>query len=75
MIYLSRTPPFSLQKNAKFLHFLPLKQPLEAIFSKACALTLRKYVSKPDISIPNLSDKNFFFLLVAFLRLCHREVA
>ena len=35
-----------------------------ATFSKACALTSRKYVSNPDISIPNLSDKLFFALLL-----------
>ena len=41
--------------------FLHLKEPLVAMFSIACALTLRKYVSKQDISIPNLSDKLYFF--------------
>ena len=30
-------------------------------FTKARALTSRKFLSNPDISIPNLSDKLFFF--------------
>ena len=43
-------------KNATFSYFLPLKEPLVDTFNKACTLTSRKYVSKPDIIIPNLSD-------------------
>ena len=50
-------------KNAKFLYFLPLKKRLVGSFSKACALTFRKYISKTDVIILNLSDKlNIFWL-------------
>ena len=52
----------------KFCDFFPLKEVSVATFSKVCALTSRKYVSNPDISIPNLSDK--LFSLVALLLLC-----
>ena len=66
IIYFSRTPLFSLQKNSlKMLNseiFLPLKKPLVAIFTKECALTSKKYVSKSDVSILNLLDKLIFFL-------------
>ena len=57
-VFVSQKQP----KNTKFSYFLPLKEILVATFGKECALTSRKYVSNPDISIPNLSDKlNFFF--------------
>ena len=77
IIYFSRTPLFSLQKNSlkmlNFEIFLPLKKPLVAIFTKECALTSKKYVSKSDVSILNLLDKLIFF--VALLRFCFRKVA
>ena len=61
IIFFSHTPPFLLQKNSlkrlNFRIFLPLKELLVATFSKGCALTSRKYVSKSDIRIPNLLDK------------------
>ena len=57
-----------LPRNAKFSDFLPLEELLVATFSKSCALTSRKYLSKPDISISNLSDKlNFFGRTPPFL--------
>ena len=55
-------------KNAKFLYFLPLKKRLVGSFSKACALTFRKYISKTDVIILNLSDKlNIFGCTLPFL--------
>ena len=55
-------------KNAKFLDFFPREEPLVATISKVCALTSRKNVSKPDISISDISDKlNFFGSTPPFL--------
>ena len=65
IIHLGRTTPFSLQKSSlkmlNFRIFLPPKEPLVAMFGKVCAFMSIKYVSKPDITIPNLSDKRNFF--------------
>ena len=41
----------------KFRRFLPLKETLVATFSEACALTTRRYVSGPGMSILNSSKK------------------
>ena len=63
IIYFRHTLRFRVRK---MLNFLLLKEVLVA--SKACALTSRRYVSYPDISIPNLSDK--LIILGALLRFC-----
>ena len=47
---------------------------LVAIFSETCALTSRKCVFEPGISIPNLLEKVQIFF-VALLRFCLRKIA
>ena len=46
-----------------FWIFLPPEEPLVDPFNETRALSSRKYVSKPGISIPNLSKKLQFFWL------------
>ena len=59
------------RKALKVLNFrivLSQKEPLVATFSETCALTSRKYVSQPGMSIPNLLEKFRFFWLHSFFR-------
>ena len=61
LIIFSCTSPFLLQKNS--LKMLNCRL-LVANFSKACALTSRNYVSKPDLSI-----------IIALLSFCFKRKA
>ena len=64
LVALSR---FFFRKKAlnvlNFWIFLSQKEHLMATFNETCALTSRKYISEPGMSIPNLLEKLHFFLI------------
>ena len=60
VVVLLRFPSEKLPKNAKLSNRFTSKRTFSGL-SKACAFMFRKYVSKQDISILNLSDKHYFF--------------
>ena len=54
---------FALEKYAKNLNLLPLKERLVAILSETCALISRTNVAEKGMTVPNLSETYRLFWL------------